>query len=139
MHTAAVSVCTHVGRTLVDSATAVGKLALKGVREALRGTGEAVENAAHVDPLQLLGPYLGWVQDYLADALVYVRGARGLLLWADPALTACLALGTCAYLLVAPLLPWLAIARVAGALALGPHMWILGARARAAGTAESRA
>ena len=39
--------------------------------------------------------------------------------------------------MVLPLLPWLLIARTTGVLLLGPHMWVVGERSRAAAAAEA--
>ena len=56
------SLVTNVGKTAVTSVTAVARVGVGAVREAVRGIGSTVEGATKVDPTQLLEPYLGWVQ-----------------------------------------------------------------------------
>jgi len=120
------SLVTNVGKTAVTSVTAVARVGVGAVREAVRGIGSTVEGATKVDPTQLLEPYLGWVQVSLVGKLVYIRTAKGVLTWSDPVLTTWIVLLLLGLVLFLPWLPWLLIGRVGGAALLGPHMLLVG-------------
>ena len=94
---------------------------------------------ALTDPTLLLEPYLGWVQVMLGGYCHQLRAVRGVLCWYDPGLTLWLCAALAVAALVAPLLPWLLLSRCVGALALGPHMWVVGARRRGGAAAAAAA
>ena len=74
-----------------------------------------------------LAPVLGPIQRILGEqVLTHVRGARALLAWEDPALTAWVCLALLLLVVVIPLLPWLWIMRLLGAALFGPHMYFVG-------------
>jgi hypothetical protein len=103
----------------------VGKLALSTAADAITfPTGQVS------DPTLLLAPYLQPLQAYLGHCLAYVHQLQGILCWHDPTLTTGLAILLALLACLLPLLPWRALCHTSGALALGPHWWLIGSRRR---------
>ena len=111
---------------VVDAARQLGQTVVRAAEGAFVQTQDAV------DPMQLVAAYLQPVQSRLGTYLVPMRGLRGVLTWHDPALTSWLCLLLAAATITLPFLPWLLVSRLVGFAALGPHMWLLGMRSRAA-------
>lgn len=128
----------RTARVATKAATTVVGSGVNTVRLAATTVGTALETTRGTvfDPTVALSTFMAssgeYYQSLLAYYLAYLRAASGVLTWRDPALTTYLCLLLLATMLVLPLLPWQLVSRAAGALLLGPHMWILGSRRRKA-------
>ena len=105
--------------------------------DATQGVTDATVGVAKMalSPLEyFLFPYQQWIGKYL----VYLRQTRALLQWEDPVQTSLLCLQLLVVSIVFALLPWQLMMRVGGAVLLGPHMWVVGARRRRKAAADAK-
>jgi hypothetical protein len=137
--TAGAGLVTNTASLGASLVTSTAKLGVNTIRNVVTTSTKLVTTTTDsvTDPTLLLAPYLQPYQSMLHDYVVEIRSASSLLTWDDPALTTylCLLLGASAIAL--PFVPWKPVARLLGALALGPHMWFIGAKARRATAADA--
>ena len=124
-------------REAAKSVEKLGKDATGALLDATQGVTDATVGVAKMalSPLEyFLFPYQQWIGKYL----VYLRQTRALLQWEDPVQTSLLCLQLLVVSIVFALLPWQLMMRVGGAVLLGPHMWVVGARRRRKAAADAR-
>ena len=124
-------------REAAKSVEKLGKDATGALLDATQGVTDATVGVAKMalSPLEyFLFPYQQWIGKYL----VYLRQTRALLQWEDPVQTSLLCLQLLVVSIVFALLPWQLMMRAGGAILLGPHMWVVGARRRRKAAADAR-
>jgi hypothetical protein len=129
---ATATILTASVRTVAATATQVATVVVDAVRHVYTTAGEALEEAGSTvtDPTAIMAGTLIYYQAMLAEYLVPLRALKGLVTWENPRTSTWLSLSLMLAALVLPWLPWLYLLHALGLAALGPHMWILGARQR---------